>query len=135
MVVNQCDGVEAGLCRYDPERHRLHRLPAAPDDTEALLGDASLSTMIPRERLQVLIVIAARFQRIAWKYASIAYSVILKDVGVLYQTMYLVATAMGLAPCGVGCGNADLFARAAGTDYYAETSVGEFLLGSRAGKT
>ncbi len=29
-----------------------------------------------------------------------------------------------------GAGDADLFARAAGTDYYAETSVGEFLLGS-----
>jgi SagB-type dehydrogenase family enzyme len=93
--------------------------------------DASHSTTIPRDKLQVLIVIAARFQRIAWKYASIAYSIILKDVGVLYQTMYLNATAMGLAPCGVGCGDADLFARAAGTDYYAETSVGEFLLGSR----
>jgi len=50
---------------------------------------------------------------------------------VLYDTMYLVATAMGLAPCAVGCGNADLFARAAGVDYYAQTSVGEFLLGSR----
>jgi hypothetical protein len=50
-------------------------------------------------------------------------------LGVLFQTMYLTATAMGLAPCAVG-GDADLFARAAGTDYYAETSVGEFLLGN-----
>jgi hypothetical protein len=39
--------------------------------------------------------------------------------------------AMGLAPCALGGGDSDLFARAAGTDYYAETSVGEFLLGSR----
>jgi len=30
-----------------------------------------------------------------------------------------------------GAGNADDFARAADTDYYAETSVGEFLLGSK----
>ena len=66
---------------------------------------------------------------------SIAYGATLKHVGVLYQTMYLVATAMDLAPCAVGCGNADLFARAAGTDYYAETSVGEFLLGSRAAQS
>ena len=50
--------------------------------------------------------------------------------GVLSQAMYLAATAMGLAPCAIGGGDADLFARAAGTDYYAETSVGEFLLGS-----
>jgi oxazoline/thiazoline dehydrogenase len=55
----------------------------------------------------------------------------LKDVGVLYQTMYLAATAMELAPCGVGGGDADLFARTAATDYYDETSVGEFLLGRR----
>ena len=45
--------------------------------------------------------------------------------------MYLAATAMGLAPCAVGRVDADLFVRAAGTDYRAETSVGEFLLGSQ----
>jgi hypothetical protein len=44
--------------------------------------------------------------------------------------MYLTATAMGLAPCAIGGGDADLFARAAGTDYCTETSVGEFLLGN-----
>jgi hypothetical protein len=38
---------------------------------------------------------------------------------------------MNLAPCALGNGNSDLFAAAAGTDYYAETSVGEFILGSK----
>jgi oxazoline/thiazoline dehydrogenase len=38
---------------------------------------------------------------------------------------------MGLAPCAVDSGNADLFDRAAGLDYYAESSVGEFVLGGR----
>ena len=96
-----------------------------------LLTAASGATGIAQERLQVLVVVAARFPRFAWKYQSMAYGLILKNTGVLIQTMYLAATAMGLAPCGVGCGDADQFARAAGTDYYAETSVGEFLLGSR----
>ena len=96
-----------------------------------LLRTASNATTIPVENLQVLVIVAARFQRIAWKYSSMAYAAILKHVGVMYQTMYLVATAMGLAPCGIGCGDSDLFARAAGTEYFAETSVGEFLLGSR----
>jgi hypothetical protein len=45
--------------------------------------------------------------------------------------MYLTATAMGLAPCAIGGGDSDLFAKAAATNYCAETSVGEFLLGSR----
>jgi SagB-type dehydrogenase family enzyme len=131
VVVGACVGLDAGLYYYHPERHRLGVLPAAAEDVEALLQDAAWSTMMPRERLQVVLVVSARFPRIAWKYSGIAYSLILKHVGVLYQTMYLAATAMGLAPCGVGAGDADLFARAAGTDYYAETSVGEFLLGSR----
>jgi hypothetical protein len=52
-------------------------------------------------------------------------------VGVLYQTMFLAATAMDLAPCVLRGGNSDLFAKAAGLDYYSETSVGEFLLGSK----
>jgi len=43
----------------------------------------------------------------------------------------LAATAMGLAPCALGAGNSDLFAWASGIDYYAEGSVGEFLLGSK----
>ena len=80
---------------------------------------------------QVLILIAARFARAMWKYESMAYALVLKDVGVMYQTMYLVATAMGLAPCSLGGGHSDAFAAAAGLDPYAETSVGEFTLGSR----
>ena len=55
----------------------------------------------------------------SWKYASIAHALTLKNVGVLQQTLYLVATAMGLAPCALG-GYSDTFATAAGTDYYAK---------------
>ena len=68
----------------------------------------------------------------AWKYSSIAYAATLKHVGVLYQTLYLVSTAMGLAPCGLGSGNADVAARAFGLDWAAESSVGEFLIGTPA---
>jgi SagB-type dehydrogenase family enzyme len=131
IAVRSCVNLPAGLYHYDPERHQLNPVAEWTSDVEQLLADAGRAAGIPTERLQVLVVLAARFPRIAWKYASIAYSLTLKQVGVLYQTMYLAATAMGLAPCAIGCGNADLFARAAGADYYAETSVGEFLLGSR----
>jgi SagB-type dehydrogenase family enzyme len=130
-IVKRCNGLAPGFYCYDPERHALRPRSPSHHHTDALLADAGLATAIRQEHVQVLIVIAARFQRVAWKYASIAYSLVLKDVGVLYGTMYLAATAMGLAPCAAGCGNADLFAAAAGLDYYAATSVGEFLLGSR----
>ena len=79
----------------------------------------------------MLLILAARFSRLAWKYESIAYALTLKHVGVVFQTMYLAATAMDLAARAIGGGDADLFSRAAGTDYRAETSVGEFLLGSQ----
>ena len=130
VAVNRCDGLAAGLYHYDPARHVLTRRSARTAEVEGLLRDGADSAAIPEDTLQVLLLLAARFPRVAWKYESIAYALTLKHVGVVYQTMYLAATAMGLAPCAVGGGDADLFARAAGTNNYAETSVGEFLLGS-----
>jgi SagB-type dehydrogenase family enzyme len=130
-AVQTCDNLPPGLYHYDPTGHRLIRLRGRTAEVAGLIRDAAESTATPEETLQVLLVVAARFPRVAWKYESIAYALTLKHVGVLYQTMYLAATAMGLAPCAIGGGDADLFARAAGTNYYAETSVGEFLLGNQ----
>jgi SagB-type dehydrogenase family enzyme len=130
LAIQVCAPLAPGLYHYDPMAHRLIRLQGRTPEVAALLRDAAESTATPEDTLQVLLILTARFPRIAWKYESIAYALTLKHVGVLYQTMYLTATAMGLAPCAVGGGDADLFARAAGTDYYAETSVGEFLLGN-----
>jgi SagB-type dehydrogenase family enzyme len=84
-----------------------------------------------QKRPQVVLVLTARFARMAWKYETMAYAVMLKHVGVIFQTLYLVATAMGLAPCALGNGGADLFARAAGLDPLVEGSVGEFVIGSQ----
>jgi len=131
VVVKECWGLAPGLYHYAADAHQLYKLSDRTAGVEALLNDAQHSTG-GECKPQVLIVLSARFQRLMWKYQSLAYALTLKHVGALYQTMYLVATAMGLAPCAVGGGNSDRFAQAAGLDYYAETSVGEFLLGSRA---
>jgi SagB-type dehydrogenase family enzyme len=131
LAISACENLAAGLYHYHARNHLLERISGLTADVETLLSRANQSTGRPEERLQVLIIVAARFQRMSWKYASMAYAAILKHVGVLFQTMYLVAAAMDLAPCAIGSGDADLFARAARTDYYDETSVGEFLLGSK----
>jgi SagB-type dehydrogenase family enzyme len=128
VTANACAGLAAGLYAYEPELHELHLVSPRTAAVERLLTDAAISSGAPIP--QVLISIAARFQRVSWSYEGIAYSVILKNVGALYQTMYLVATAMGLAPCALGRGDSDLFVRAAGTQYLAESSVGEFMLGT-----
>jgi SagB-type dehydrogenase family enzyme len=131
VAIETCDGLDRGLYYYEPCGHRLIRICGGSAELMGLFQDAADSAGIPENTIQVLLVITARVPRISWKYSSIAYALILKHVGVVYQTMYLAATAMGLAPCALGCGDSDAFARAAGTEYYDETSVGEFLLGSR----
>jgi SagB-type dehydrogenase family enzyme len=131
-LVNLVGGLEPGLYHYDGQGHTLG-LVAAPGPPTKLLLEYARRTGVMETPPQVAILVAARFGRMMWKYESMAYAAVLKHVGVLYQTMYLVATAMGLAPCGLGGGNSDAFAAAAGTDYYEESSVGEFLLGSKKG--
>ena len=128
-LVQNVAGVEPGLYHYDPEGHALH-LVAAPGPKLQLLLEYAKRTGNMQAYPQVTLLLAARFGRVMWKYESMAYALVLKHVGVLYQTMYLVATAMGLAPCALGGGNSDAFAIASDIDYYAETTVGEFLLGS-----
>ncbi|MEM8719588.1 MAG: SagB family peptide dehydrogenase [Cyanobacteria bacterium P01_G01_bin.39] len=130
LVVNSCQDIASGFYHYCPQDHQLGRICALDDSVKALLEEARINN--PQKSVpQILIVLAARFQRASWYYESMAYAGILKNVGAVFQTMYLVATALGLAPCALGYGNSDLFAAAAGTDYYAETSVGEFMLGSK----
>jgi oxazoline/thiazoline dehydrogenase len=128
-VVAACDGLERGLYHYDPLGHCLTRIAAWDDRVAGLVSDARRADDAGAP--QVLLVLTARFRRVMWKYEGMAYATILKDLGVLYQTMYLVATAMGLAPCALGCGDTKAFARITGLDPYEESSVGEFLLGSR----
>jgi SagB-type dehydrogenase family enzyme len=129
-LVRICTGLEPGLYHYNPLEHALYRLTEATLAVNGLVEMARITSDYIKPP-QVVLVLAARFQRLQLKYRSVAYAVTLKNVGALYQTMYLVATAMGLAPCGLGGGHSDLFAQATGLDYFAETSVGEFLLSSR----
>jgi SagB-type dehydrogenase family enzyme len=127
LTIACCDGIAPGFYHYDPLDHVLEYLSDLGAAQQALLADGSGAAGLQAPP-NVLITLAARFQRTSWKYQSMAYALILKDVGALYQQMYLVATAMSLAACALGAGNSDLFAEAAGLDFYAETSVGEFLL-------
>jgi SagB-type dehydrogenase family enzyme len=129
LSVRRCVGLPEGIYYYDPVAHRLVLVNEDPAERDAMFAVASRSTGLPT-RPDVLITVTSRFQRLSWKYRSIAYATTLRHTGVLYQTMYLVAAAMGLAPCGLGNGDADLAARVLGLDYLHETSVGDFMLGS-----
>lgn len=129
-VVRRVVGTDAGLYHYDAHGHRLERVCGDSAAVQRLVATAGLATSCASP--QVVIVVAARFARLMWKYEGMGYAAILKNVGVLYQTMYLVATAMGLAGCAIGGGDATTFNEATGLDYFAESAVGEFLLGTAA---
>jgi SagB-type dehydrogenase family enzyme len=128
LTVNLCEGLARGFYHYDAGAHALTPIDVRSNDFEALLTGAKYAMGAP-EAPQILITIAARFGRISWKYSSIAYALILKDVGVLTQTFYLMATDMGLGGCAVGIVNIDLFAKMTGLELHVEGPVGQFAIG------
>ncbi|MEV4470101.1 SagB family peptide dehydrogenase [Nonomuraea salmonea] len=130
-VVRNVAGLDPGLYHYDPQDHMLRR---AGERTGELLAHAAVVAGTERQP-QVLLVIAARFGRVMRTYRGMSYALILKHVGVVQQVMYTVATAMGLAVCALGDGDATAFADATGLDPMSEASVGELVLGSRPART
>lgn len=129
-LINRCEGLDRGLYYYHPQKHALTLISGWNLDLDHILIGAMKATA-RIEKPQAAFLISSRFGRLSWKYQAMAYATTLKDTGVLMQTMYLVATAMNLAPCAIGGGNSDLFSKVAKTNYYEETTVGEFLLGTK----
>jgi oxazoline/thiazoline dehydrogenase len=130
-LISRVGGLQPGLYHYDPLGHALELLSRETELHREMLLQAfqtSGNACYP----DILFVLASRFKRLSWKYSGMPYATSIKHVGVMYATMYLVATAMRLAPCALGMGNSDHFARLSGIDYYEEGSVGEFMLGQPA---
>jgi SagB-type dehydrogenase family enzyme len=128
LAVDKCEGLARGFYHYDAGGHALLPIGARTQQLEALLRGAKFAMDAPAAP-QILITLAARFGRMSWKYRSLAYALILKDVGVLTQTLYLMATDMGLGGCAIGSTNIDLFAKMTGIEFHVEGPVGQFALG------
>jgi SagB-type dehydrogenase family enzyme len=132
LAVANCEGLARGFYHYDADRHALVPIAVRAGEFDALLAGAEFAMGAPAAP-QILITVAARFARVSWKYSSVAYSLILKDVGVLLQTFYLMATDMDLGGCAIGTNNIDLFEKMTGIEFHVEGPVGQFALG-RGGK-
>ncbi|MGB9116671.1 SagB/ThcOx family dehydrogenase [Bradyrhizobium sp.] len=128
LAVANCEGLARGFYHYDADRHALVAIDVRAQELEALLTGAEFAMGAPAAP-QILITIAARFGRVSWKYSSVAYSLILKDVGVLLQTLYMMATDMGLGGCAIGTNNIDLFEKMTGIEFHIEGPVGQIALG------
>ncbi|MFJ5233560.1 SagB family peptide dehydrogenase [Kitasatospora sp. NPDC088391] len=128
LVAGTGTALAPGAYHYDPLGHLLEPLEAQPADTAELRLGAQTALGADRPP-PLLLVITARFRRATHAFSGIAYTSLMKDVGVLLQNLYLVTTAMGLAPCALATGNSDTAARAFGLDWPVESSVGEFVVG------
>src|SRR5208283_3841305 len=128
LAVDKCERLPRGFYHYDAGGHALMPIDVRSQELDALLKGAELAMGVTAAP-QILVTIAARFGRISWKYSSIAYALILKDVGVLLQTLYLTATDMGLGGCAIGIANIDLFAKMTGVEFHVEGPVGQFAIG------
>jgi SagB-type dehydrogenase family enzyme len=131
LAVNLCEGLARGFYHYDSGAHGLAPIGVPTNELEALLAGAAYAMDAPAAP-QILITIAARFGRVSWKYSSIAYALVLKDVGILTQTLYLMASDMELGGCAIGIANIDLFAKMTGIEFHVEGPVGQFAVGRSA---
>jgi SagB-type dehydrogenase family enzyme len=128
VTVGQCQDIAPAIYHYDPLGHQLELVNsdrAMVDQLLTVARQAAAAEYPP----PVLITMTARFRRLTWKYESTAYAVALMDVGVLIQSLYLVCTAMNLAPCALASVHVDAAARAFGTDWRIEPAIGQFMLG------
>lgn len=131
VVANDVEGLVTGAHWYDGRAHDLVyvRGPDTGQDRINVAVDEATGGL--SRRPQVVLLITAVFARIMWKYQGIGLGLIDRDVGCLYQTLYLVATALGLAPCAVGAGPEAANATWLGLDPLVESQVGCFMIGTR----
>jgi SagB-type dehydrogenase family enzyme len=75
------------------------------------------------------LVFAADYRRMAWKYESISYATILRNVGCVYQTVSIAASVLGVGVCAIGGGWGALASGGLGAVLNDRAIVGAMVLG------
>ncbi len=131
LLVHQCIGLSSGAWRYDPEQHRLESIAADNKLLEAYLKDNPHALIQSAGLPHIRLVMTSRFLRNSWKYEKIAYRLVLQDLGCLYQTLSLTATALGLASCILGTVEARRLGDLLSLEPLVEPVIGEMTLSSQ----
>jgi putative peptide maturation dehydrogenase len=116
------DGLDPGLYHYNAAEHALELLAPLGVDKAQALATAFVCGQTYFGDAHVLLVLTARFERAFWKYRDHqkALTVLMMDAAHLSQTLYLVATELGLgAFVTAAINNADIEERL-GIDGYRE---------------
>ena len=129
IVANDVDGLAPGAHYFDARAHQLVAVRPR-DDYQASLNEWVVNaTGASGGPPQALILVTAVFARVMWKYRWVGLGLVYADTGCLYQTLYLAATALGLAPCAIGSGPEADNAHWLGLDPLQESQVGCFVVG------
>ena len=129
LSLDRCEGLPRGSYHYDPLGHSLTLVNSADDQLAETL-DCTAATAGLSRRPAALITVTSRIARLSWMYSGSPYATTLKHVGLLQQTVRLVARAMGLSPLVIASGDND---HDAAHDAFAlvwpdEVSVGEIVV-------
>jgi putative peptide maturation dehydrogenase len=97
-LIMAVDELDAGLYHYDAAEHALELLAPLGVDEARAAANAFVCGQTYFGDAHVLIVLAARFDRAFWKYRNHrkALTALMMDAAHLSQTLYLVATELGL---------------------------------------
>jgi SagB-type dehydrogenase family enzyme len=131
-VNNKIPDIKKGIYHYNPLKHKLVLINKKETYRERLNASIlrQLKPLINREP-DVVFIITAVFARTMWKYKNIGLSLIMSELGCLYQTMYLVATEMNLAPCPLGGTYEELVRDWLHLNWFEESHIGTFMLGKK----
>jgi SagB-type dehydrogenase family enzyme len=131
---NRIREIKKGIHFYDPLHHQLNLISENSTYRRKFnIFTRDVSTAVSRDP-DVVLIITAVFARTMWKYDKLSLSLILSDLGCLYQTMYLVATQMNLSPCPIGKTQEKLVKDWLSLNWFEESHIGTFLLGVPATK-
>lgn len=130
LQCNYVYSLQQGLYSYNPLQHRLDFLGECKKFQRKAWQWANQSLGIAAEQKAALILfVCARFNKTLMRYGAAGYSLILKDTGALYQSIYLVSNALNLACCAVGGCMEDELAQKLGIDSGQEGQVGGLVIG------
>jgi putative peptide maturation dehydrogenase len=124
-LVVAVEGVGSGLYHYGVEEHVLELLAELSREEAGALVEEFTAGQTYLRSAQVLVVMTARFARSFWKYRSHpkAYPALLMDAAHLSQTLYLVATELGLGAFFTAAINAANVEERLGLDPLAEGAI------------
>lgn len=99
VVARRVQGLRPGVYHYLPLHHTLELVRALPE-WDPIVSD-SLAGQAHHAHASALVYWTCEAYRGEWRYSYVSHRVMLMDVGHLCQNLYLSATALGLAACGI----------------------------------